>query len=87
MQLDIRMFILLGVKQEKYDAAIEDCTRAIELNPVYVKAVMRRAELYEKTDKLDEALTDHAKVLELDPAQHASREACMVGGYRIMQCC
>lgn len=39
---------------------------------------MRRAELYEKTDKLDEALADYQKILELDPSQHSAREACMV---------
>jgi tetratricopeptide (TPR) repeat protein len=39
---------------------------------------MRRAELYEKTDKLDEALEDYTKALEIDPSLHAARAACMV---------
>lgn len=51
---------------------------AIELNPNYVRAILRRAELYEKTDKLDEALEDYKTVLEKDPGIPAAREACMV---------
>ena len=34
------------------DHAVQDCTRAIQLNPDYLKAILRRAELYEETDKL-----------------------------------
>ena len=64
--------------QEKHESAISDCSEAIKLNPTYLKAIMRRAELYEKTDKLDEALDDYKKTLELDPSQHAARFACMV---------
>lgn len=51
---------------------------AIELNPDYVRAILRRAELYEKTDKLDEALEDYKSVLEKDPGLPQAREACMV---------
>ncbi|XP_040908390.1 tetratricopeptide repeat protein 1 isoform X2 [Toxotes jaculatrix] len=59
------------------DRAILDCTRAIELNPDYVRALLRRAELYEQTEKLDEALEDYKKVLERDPNQTSARKACM----------
>lgn len=51
---------------------------AIELNPEYVRALLRRAELYEQTEKLDEALEDYQKVLERDPSQTSARQACMV---------
>lgn len=51
---------------------------AIELNPEYIRALLRRAELYEQTEKLDEALEDYKKVLELDPNQTSARQACMV---------
>lgn len=46
--------------------AIDNCTKAIELNPVYLKALLRRAQLYEETDKLEEALKDFQAILELD---------------------
>uniref|UniRef100_A0A4W6E403 Tetratricopeptide repeat domain 1 n=1 Tax=Lates calcarifer TaxID=8187 RepID=A0A4W6E403_LATCA len=59
------------------DQAISDCTRAIELNPDYVRALLRRAELYEQTEKLDEALEDYKKVLDQDPNQTIAKQACM----------
>uniref|UniRef100_A0A0A9X6M6 Tetratricopeptide repeat protein 1 n=1 Tax=Lygus hesperus TaxID=30085 RepID=A0A0A9X6M6_LYGHE len=46
--------------------AIEDCTKAIELDETYIKAYIRRATLYEETEKFDEALGDYNKVLEFD---------------------
>ena len=51
---------------------------AIQLNPSYIRAILRRAELYEKTDKLDEAQEDYKSILEKDPSVHQAREACMV---------
>ncbi|KAM8897600.1 tetratricopeptide repeat protein 1 [Spinachia spinachia] len=63
----------LGLK----DNAISDCSRAIELNPDYVRALLRRGELYEQTEKLDEALEDYKKVLNLDPTQTSAIQACM----------
>ncbi|XP_041749437.1 tetratricopeptide repeat protein 1-like [Coregonus clupeaformis] len=62
---------------DKHEKAIADCTKAIELNPNYMRAILRRAELYEKTDKLDEALEDYKAALEKDPDLPTAREACM----------
>lgn len=53
-------------KCDKKTSAIDDCTKAIELNPKYLKALLRRAQLYEQDDKLDEALEDYKKILEID---------------------
>ncbi|XP_072119785.1 tetratricopeptide repeat protein 1 isoform X2 [Mobula birostris] len=63
----------LGNKED----AISDCTKAIELNPNYIRAFLRRAELYEKTEKLDEALQDYKTIVEKDPSVVQAREACM----------
>jgi tetratricopeptide (TPR) repeat protein len=50
------------------EKAIQDCNKAIELKPNYVKALLRRAQLYRQfNDKLDESLADYKRVLELDP--------------------
>ncbi|KAM5300284.1 tetratricopeptide repeat protein 1 [Ctenodactylus gundi] len=65
------------MKQDKKEMAISDCSKAIQLNPSYIRAILRRAELYEKTDKLDEALEDYKNILEKDPSIHQAREACM----------
>jgi len=69
---------LLCIIQEQYEDAIVDCTKALEYNPDYMKALLRRAQLYEKTDKLDEALEDYSKALERDSSLHVARAACMV---------
>lgn len=50
----------------KTESALEDCTKAIELNDKYIRAYLRRAKLYEESDKLDESLADYKKVLEFD---------------------
>lgn len=65
------------MKQDKKEMAISDCSKAIQLNPTYIRAILRRAELYEKTEKLDEALEDYKSILEKDPSVHQAREACM----------
>ena len=64
--------------KECFEEAIIDSSSALDLHPHYLKAMLRRAELYEKTDKLDEALKDYQKVVELDPSQHAARASCLV---------
>jgi len=59
------------------DQAIANCSKAVELNPSYLKAIQRRAELYESTDKLDEALKDFQAVLALDPSHAEARRAVL----------
>lgn len=39
------------------DMALANCSKAILLNPAYTKALLRRAEVYEETDKLGQSLT------------------------------
>lgn len=65
------------MKLDKKELAISDCSKAIQLNPDYIRALLRRAELYEKTDKLDEALGDYKSIVEKDPSVQHAREACM----------
>lgn len=42
--------------QGKYTETINECTKALELNPTYVKALLRRAETNEKLEHYDEAI-------------------------------
>jgi tetratricopeptide (TPR) repeat protein len=46
---------------------LKDCTKALELNPTYFKALMRRAKLYEELDQLDKALADYKELHGLEP--------------------
>jgi len=52
---------------KKYDLAIQDSTKAIELDKDYGKAYQRRAQCYMEIDKWDDALTDLNKAKELLP--------------------
>ncbi|XP_071517225.1 tetratricopeptide repeat protein 1 isoform X1 [Panulirus ornatus] len=55
--------------------AIKDCSKAIELDDAYTKAILRRATLNEETGQLDEALKDFQRVLQLDPTNQESHHA------------
>lgn len=62
-------------KLARTESAIEDCTKAIELDDTYLKAYMRRAKLYEETEKLDESLADYKKILEFDRSNKEALQA------------
>ncbi|CAH0554803.1 unnamed protein product [Brassicogethes aeneus] len=63
------------IQVDRIPSAIDDCTKAIELNDKYVRAYMRRAKLYEETDKLDESLKDYETISVLDPGNIESVKA------------
>ena len=58
---------------------INDCTKSIELDPAFVKPLLRRAECNQTEDKLEDSLADYKKLNELEP-KHAYRQKCFVCG-------
>jgi len=50
-----------------YDAAAADASKSVDLNPAWIKALLRRARACEKLDNLEDALKDYDAVLALDP--------------------
>ena len=64
--------------QEKYEAAVQSSTKSIELDSNYLKAYVRRAESYKKIDKLEDALQDYQKILQLDPNHQQARQEVYV---------
>jgi DnaJ family protein C protein 7 len=50
----------------KTDLAIEDCTKAIELDDKYLKAYLRRAKCYQETGQHEEAVRDYEAVFKMD---------------------
>jgi len=44
--------------QEKYSSVKADCTKALELNPKYIKALLRRARVLEQAGDLETAFKD-----------------------------
>ncbi|KAJ9557768.1 hypothetical protein OSB04_012382 [Centaurea solstitialis] len=60
-------------KLGKYEDSIKECTKALELNPTYMKPMLRKAEAHEKLENYDEAIADLKKILELDPSNLQAR--------------
>lgn len=58
---------------ELSEEAIDFCTKALELNANHQKALLRRAHLYKKCDRLDESLADFNRFYELCPNDHSIR--------------
>jgi Flp pilus assembly protein TadD len=52
--------------QERYQEAIQDYSRALQLNPQHVKAYYNRAVALERHGRLDEALSDYSRAAQLD---------------------
>ncbi len=50
------------LKTKHFEDAVQDSTAALELEPEYVKALLRRAAAYEELDDLEHALADNTKV-------------------------
>ncbi|PNY05862.1 tetratricopeptide repeat protein 1-like [Trifolium pratense] len=50
-------FLKLG----NYENTIKECTKALELNPAYVKALVRRGEAHEKLEHFEEAIAAKLK--------------------------
>ncbi|KAG8495728.1 hypothetical protein CXB51_013452 [Gossypium anomalum] len=58
------------LKQGKYEDTIKECTKALDLNPSYIKALVRRGEAHEKLQNFEEAIADMKKILEFDPSNN-----------------
>ncbi|GAB2219183.1 hypothetical protein Drorol1_Dr00006814 [Drosera rotundifolia] len=61
------------LKLGKYEETIKECTKAIELNPAYIKALLRRADAYERLERFEDAIGDCKKILELEPSNNEAR--------------
>ena len=46
---------------DEFDCVIDDCTASLELNPIYVKVLMRRSQAYEKLTRPEDALVGKCK--------------------------
>ena len=57
------------LKLNQKDMALKDLNTAIDLNEDYVKAIMKRSELYLQMENYDEAVRDLEKVKAIDPCK------------------
>merc|ERR1711872_421936 len=53
-------------KLKKTAESISDCDRALDLDPNYTKALLRRAKCYMETEQYEEAVRDYEKVMKVD---------------------
>ncbi|CAA0806526.1 Tetratricopeptide repeat (TPR)-like superfamily protein [Striga hermonthica] len=60
-------------KLGKLEETVKECTKALELNPTYIKALLRRGEAREKLEQYEESIADMTKILELDPSNDQAR--------------
>jgi len=61
----------------KKEDAILDCEKALELNPNYMKVIIRHAQLLEDTEKFAESLKAYKKILDNDPSHYQARSSCI----------
>jgi tetratricopeptide (TPR) repeat protein len=54
----------------KYDLAISEFTKAIEINPTYAEAYCNRGAAYHENGLYDQAISDYSKALEINPRDH-----------------
>lgn len=59
------------LKNEDFQLAVDDCTKALELVPSDPKALYRRAQAYEALEKVDLAYQDAREVHRVDPKNKA----------------
>ncbi|XP_061176890.1 protein unc-45 homolog B-like [Saccostrea echinata] len=59
------------LKEEDYQAVINDCTAALEVTPSDPKALYRRCQAYEQLGKVEEAYKDAAALIKADPKNTA----------------
>lgn len=59
---------------DQYDLAEDDCNKCLKLNPTSVKALMRRGMARAHMNRLEEALGDFQRVLQLEPHNRQAKE-------------
>ena len=64
---------MLTLRRRNRDAAVEDYSQAIEINPNYPEAYNNRALLYRQQKKYDTALADLNRAIELNPEDGQTR--------------
>ncbi|CAI9787431.1 unnamed protein product [Fraxinus pennsylvanica] len=62
-------------KLGKFEETIKECTKALDLNSTYLRALQRRAEAREKLEQYEEAISDMTKILELDHSNDQARRS------------
>jgi len=54
-------------ENKKYDRALEDFSRAVEIDPKYAKAWYNRGNVFDETGVFDRAIDDYTRAIEIEP--------------------
>ena len=57
------------MKDKKFEEALQDCNKSIELDENYFKSYLRRGKIREELEDFDAAIFDYKKVQELDSSK------------------
>jgi tetratricopeptide (TPR) repeat protein len=60
---------------DEWDMVVDDCNWALDIHPLYLKVLVRRAQAYEKVDQVDGALHDMQRIQTLDPTWPKIKES------------
>ncbi|KAI8342477.1 hypothetical protein BC941DRAFT_412908 [Chlamydoabsidia padenii] len=60
-------------KLKKFDEALQDCDKALELDPDFTKVYSRRAACYMETEQYEEATRDYKRLVEVDAGNREYR--------------
>lgn len=63
-----------ALKTDHFQACVTDCTRAVELDPVCIKALFRRAQAFGQLDDVVSAFEDLKRLLRVEPNNKAARQ-------------
>ena len=58
---------------DEFDCVIDDCTASLDLNPIYVKVLMRRSQAYEKLTRPEDALVGKYKIAAVEVQYYKHR--------------
>merc|ERR1711874_44713 len=64
----------VAAKQKKMDECISDCDKALDLDPGYTKALLRRAKCYMEMEQYEEAVRDYERILKSDKGNMEYRQ-------------
>ena len=73
-------------KSENYGDAIKNFSKAIEMDPNYIRAYVSRADVYAKQEKYEDAVKDYERASSLDPGEevylyHSADMYYLLGNY------
>ncbi|OBS80076.1 hypothetical protein A6R68_21723 [Neotoma lepida] len=64
-----------GIRLQRWSSALQDCEKALELDPGNIKALLRRATTYKHLNKLQEAREDLKEVLCVEPHNDLAKKS------------